>query len=121
MGGSGGGGGGSKETKGLSWAEPILRFARSNILPLGSSLSLSLCFQILLVIFSYPIFGLCLWFTSFYCYVLRDNDFCLCFLRQFVVLIAAVTLGLTYPSLGCAVDKYNVSKLGPFGIFVISG
>ncbi|KAJ1435947.1 hypothetical protein SESBI_04498 [Sesbania bispinosa] len=50
----------SKETKGLSWAEPIFKFAR-------------------------------------------------------------VTLGLTYPSLGCAVDKYNVSKLGPFGIFVISG
>ncbi|CAK8571169.1 unnamed protein product [Lathyrus sativus] len=62
---------GSKETKRLSWAEPISRFARGNVLPLA--------------------------------------------------LIAAVTLGLTYPSLGCAVDKYHVSKIGPFGIFVISG
>lgn len=65
------GGSGSKETKGSSWAEPIFRFARSNVLPLA--------------------------------------------------LVAAVGLGLVYPSLGCAVDKYNVSKLGPFGIFVISG
>ncbi|XP_058724033.1 probable sodium/metabolite cotransporter BASS4, chloroplastic isoform X2 [Vicia villosa] len=38
-----------------------------------------------------------------------------------LALISAVTLGLTYPSLGCAVDKYHVSKIGPFGIFVISG
>jgi len=43
------------------------------------------------------------------------------FLRQRVALISAVTLGLTYPSLGCAADKFNVSKIGPFGIFVISG
>ncbi|RDX58348.1 putative sodium/metabolite cotransporter BASS4, chloroplastic, partial [Mucuna pruriens] len=62
---------GSKETKGLSWVEPILKFARSNILPL--------------------------------------------------VLVGGVTLGLAYPSLGCAADKYSVSKVGPFGIFVISG
>ncbi|TKY53490.1 sodium/metabolite cotransporter BASS4 [Spatholobus suberectus] len=65
------GGNGSKETKGLSWAEPILKFARSNVIPLA--------------------------------------------------LVGAVTLGLAYPSLGCAADKYNVSKIGPFGIFVISG
>ncbi|XP_073223632.1 probable sodium/metabolite cotransporter BASS4, chloroplastic isoform X2 [Cicer arietinum] len=38
-----------------------------------------------------------------------------------LALISAVTLGLTYPSLGCALDKYHVSKIGPFGIFVISG
>ncbi|KAK7392986.1 hypothetical protein VNO78_21436 [Psophocarpus tetragonolobus] len=38
-----------------------------------------------------------------------------------IALISAVTLGLTYPSLGCAADKYGVSKMGPFGIFVISG
>lgn len=66
-----GSGSGSKESKGLSWVEPILSFARGNILPLA--------------------------------------------------LISAVTLGLTCPSLGCAVDKYHVSKIGPFGIFVISG
>ncbi|XP_020202700.1 probable sodium/metabolite cotransporter BASS4, chloroplastic isoform X2 [Cajanus cajan] len=65
------GGDGNKETKGLSWVEPILKFARSNILPL--------------------------------------------------VLVSAVTLGLAYPSLGCVADKYSVSKIGPFGIFVISG
>ncbi|CAJ2673456.1 unnamed protein product [Trifolium pratense] len=64
-------GSGGKEAKGLTWVEPILRFARGNVLPLA--------------------------------------------------LISAVTLGLTYPSLGCAVDKYHVSKIGPFGIFVISG
>ncbi|WJX17457.1 hypothetical protein P8452_07373 [Trifolium repens] len=64
-------GSGGKETKGLTWVEPILRFARGNVLPLA--------------------------------------------------LISAVTLGLTYPTLGCAVDKYHVSKIGPFGIFVISG
>ena len=33
------GGNGSKRTKGLSWAQPILRFAGNNLLPLGSSLS----------------------------------------------------------------------------------
>ncbi|KAK2400442.1 Sodium Bile acid symporter family [Trifolium repens] len=66
-----GSGSGGKETKGLTWVEPILRFARGNVLPLA--------------------------------------------------LISAVTLGLTYPTLGCAVDKYHVSKIGPFGIFVISG
>ncbi|XP_073223081.1 probable sodium/metabolite cotransporter BASS4, chloroplastic isoform X2 [Cicer arietinum] len=38
-----------------------------------------------------------------------------------LALISAVTLGLTYPSLGCALDKYHVSKIAPFGIFVISG
>ncbi|KAL5137883.1 putative sodium/metabolite cotransporter BASS4, chloroplastic [Glycine soja] len=65
------GGNGSKETKGLSWVEPILTFARRNILPLA--------------------------------------------------LVSAVTLGLTYPSIGCVADKYGVSKIGPFGIFVISG
>ncbi|KOM34251.1 hypothetical protein LR48_Vigan02g040100 [Vigna angularis] len=65
------GGNGSKGTKELSWLEPILKFARSNVLPLA--------------------------------------------------LVSAVTLGLTYPSLGCAADKFNVSKVGPFGIFVISG
>ncbi|XP_061376096.1 probable sodium/metabolite cotransporter BASS4, chloroplastic isoform X2 [Gastrolobium bilobum] len=65
------GGNGSKETKGFSWAQPVLRFAGSNVLPLA--------------------------------------------------LVTSVALGLAYPSLGCAVDKYNVSKLGPFGIFVISG
>ncbi|CAJ1967688.1 unnamed protein product [Sphenostylis stenocarpa] len=65
------GGNGSKGREGLSWVQPILKFARSNILPLA--------------------------------------------------LVGAVTLGLTYPSLGCAADKYNVSKIGPFGIFVISG
>ncbi|CAI8608784.1 unnamed protein product [Vicia faba] len=61
----------SKETIRLSSVEPILRFARGNVLPLA--------------------------------------------------LISAVTLGLTYPSLGCALDKYRVSKIWPFGIFVISG
>ncbi|KAK7344835.1 hypothetical protein VNO77_14976 [Canavalia gladiata] len=65
------GGSGSNETKGLSWVQSILKFARSNVLPL--------------------------------------------------VLVSAVALGLAYPSLGCAADKYNVSKIGPFGIFVISG
>ncbi|KAL9319151.1 hypothetical protein ACSQ67_015668 [Phaseolus vulgaris] len=70
------GGNGSNGTKGLSWLEPILKFARSNVLPLGGS----------------PL-----------------------------TLVSAVTLGLTYPSLGCAADKINLSKVGPFGIFVISG
>lgn len=31
---------GSNKRKQLSWAEPILRFARGNVLPLGTSLSL---------------------------------------------------------------------------------
>jgi hypothetical protein len=34
-----GSGSGGKETKGLTWVEPILRFARGNVLPLGASLS----------------------------------------------------------------------------------
>ncbi|OIW01491.1 hypothetical protein TanjilG_19417 [Lupinus angustifolius] len=38
-----------------------------------------------------------------------------------LVLISSVALGLTYPNLGCALDKYSLSKFGPFGIFVISG
>ncbi|XP_057742619.1 probable sodium/metabolite cotransporter BASS4, chloroplastic isoform X2 [Arachis stenosperma] len=38
-----------------------------------------------------------------------------------LALVSAVGLGLAYPSLGCAADKYNLSKLGPFGIFIISG
>ncbi|XP_054813706.1 probable sodium/metabolite cotransporter BASS4, chloroplastic isoform X2 [Prosopis cineraria] len=38
-----------------------------------------------------------------------------------LALISGVTLGLAYPSLGCLADKYSVSKLGPFGIFIISG
>ncbi|KAF7820372.1 putative sodium/metabolite cotransporter BASS4, chloroplastic [Senna tora] len=58
-------------TKGLSWAQPILKFAGNNFLPL--------------------------------------------------VLITGVTLGLTYPSLGCLAERYSVSKLGPFGIFILSG
>ncbi|XP_027365447.1 probable sodium/metabolite cotransporter BASS4, chloroplastic isoform X2 [Abrus precatorius] len=66
------GGNGSKQRKGLIWVQPILKFARSNVLPLGA-------------------------------------------------LVGAVALGLACPSLGCAADKYNVSKIGPFGIFVISG
>jgi hypothetical protein len=33
-----GSGSGSKESKGLSWVEPILSFARGNVLPLGASL-----------------------------------------------------------------------------------
>jgi len=43
------------------------------------------------------------------------------FLRRCAALVSAVTLGLTYPSIGCVADKYGVSKIGPFGIFVISG
>lgn len=39
----------------------------------------------------------------------------------YAALITGVTLGLTFPSLGCVADKYYVSKLGPFGIFIISG
>jgi len=38
-------GGGSKESKGLSWVEPILRFARGNVLPLGASFSISMLFK----------------------------------------------------------------------------
>ncbi|MED6138535.1 hypothetical protein PIB30_075073 [Stylosanthes scabra] len=64
-------GSGSRGTNGLSWVQPILRFAGNNLLPLA--------------------------------------------------LVTSVGLGLAYPSLGCAADKYNLSKLGPFGIFVISG
>lgn len=44
-----GSGSGSKESKRLSWVEPILSFARGNVLPLGASLSIH-AFQIL---FSY--------------------------------------------------------------------
>ena len=54
-----GSGSGSKESKGLRWVEPILGFARGNVLPLGLSLSLSLsinAFQILYFIgLKYPI------------------------------------------------------------------
>ncbi|KAI4352923.1 hypothetical protein L6164_007130 [Bauhinia variegata] len=64
-------GNGSNPANGVSWAEPILRFAGNNILPL--------------------------------------------------VLISGVTLGLSYPSVGCFADKYYVSKISPCLIFLISG
>lgn len=36
-------------------------------------------------------------------------------------LVGGVTLGFANPSLGCLADKYHVSKVSPFVIFIISG
>ncbi|XP_044462291.1 probable sodium/metabolite cotransporter BASS4, chloroplastic [Mangifera indica] len=38
-----------------------------------------------------------------------------------LALVGGVTLGFANPSLGCLADKYHVSKVSPFVIFIISG
>ncbi|KAJ0103491.1 hypothetical protein Patl1_05901 [Pistacia atlantica] len=38
-----------------------------------------------------------------------------------LALIGGVTLGLANPSLGCLADKYHLSKVSTFVIFIISG
>ncbi|OMO79086.1 putative sodium bile acid cotransporter protein [Corchorus olitorius] len=40
---------------------------------------------------------------------------------QMETLIGGVTLGLVNPTLGCLADKYYLSKVSTFGIFIISG
>lgn len=39
----------------------------------------------------------------------------------FSALVGGVVLGLANPTLGCLADKYYLSKVGTFGIFLISG
>lgn len=36
-------------------------------------------------------------------------------------LVSGVVLGFANPSLGCLADRYYVSKVSTFGIFLISG
>lgn len=38
-----------------------------------------------------------------------------------LALVGGIVLGLTYPGLGCSVDRYYLSKVSTFCIFVISG
>ncbi|VFQ81286.1 unnamed protein product [Cuscuta campestris] len=38
-----------------------------------------------------------------------------------IALVCGVALGLANPSLGCLADRYHISKLSTFGIFIISG
>ncbi|KAJ7970568.1 putative Bile acid:sodium symporter [Quillaja saponaria] len=38
-----------------------------------------------------------------------------------LALVGGVVLGLANPSLGCLADRFYLSKIGPFGIFIISG
>lgn len=39
----------------------------------------------------------------------------------FAALIGGVALGLANPTLGCLADRYYLSKISTFGIFIISG
>lgn len=39
----------------------------------------------------------------------------------YAALVSGVALGVVNPALGCLADKYYLSKVSTFGIFVISG